>query len=83
MTTPQPEETVSVEAAYQAARDRAHRTTDALILAEAQIITLQRDLLDLGEENTRVVRQLEDVQEQLKTYTGDAAEEDDSDGSYD
>lgn len=41
MSTPQPEETVSPGAAYQAARERAQRTTDALILAEAQIIELK------------------------------------------
>jgi hypothetical protein len=59
---------VSAQAGYEAARDRALKTTDALILAEARIVSLvaERDAL---------VRQLDDVQRRLETYEVVPAEE--------
>lgn len=74
MSTPgQSDASVSAEDAYTAARDRAARTTDALILAEARIITLTR-------ERDTAVRQLEDVRAELMTYQVPAAGEEVRDG---
>lgn len=52
MTTPVSETAVRLQSAYEAAVERVRKTTDALILAEAQILDLTRQLKELGEENT-------------------------------
>lgn len=75
MSTPtQSDVSVSVEDAYNAARDRAARTTDALILAEARILAMTR-------EREGLVRQLDDVQKQLATYAATKAGEEVRDGA--
>lgn len=60
MSTPVQSE-VSAEAAYEAARARVLRTTDALIGAEAQIVDLSRRL----DAALRGFRELEAVNERL------------------
>lgn len=50
---------LDAEVAYEAAKTRALKTTEALILAEGQILTLQRTVRDLGEENTRISTELD------------------------
>lgn len=70
----QPRNEVSAQSAYEAARDRALKTTDALILAEARIVGLLA-------ERDGLVRQLDDVQKRLDTYQGaEAEEEQDNEG---
>ena len=50
---------VPADLAYAAAEESACRTTKALILAEAQVLTLQQTVRELGEETTRLARELE------------------------
>jgi hypothetical protein len=49
-----PETEVPLDVAYAAAVQRAERLTHALILSEAHVLTLQRTVNELGEENTRL-----------------------------
>lgn len=56
----QPETAVSAECAYQAAVGRALRTTEALILAEAQIVELHGQLNLRAEENGRLRQRLDE-----------------------
>lgn len=56
----QPETAVSAECAYQAAVGRALRTTEALILAEAQIVELHGQLNMRAEENDRLRQRLDE-----------------------
>lgn len=50
---------VGLAEAYEAAVIRATKTTEALILAEARILDQSKQLLQLGEENTRLNLELE------------------------
>ena len=52
---------VSSAAAYAAAEERAVRTTRALILSEAQVLTLRQQVARLEEENFDLRRRLEDA----------------------
>lgn len=49
----QSETYLPVDAAYEAARDRAVRTTEALILAEGQVVALQRALVECQSERDK------------------------------
>jgi hypothetical protein len=65
---------VLVEDAYEAARVRAVKTTEALVLAEARILALVR-------ERDTAVRELGDVRAQLETYKAAEAGEGEDDGA--
>lgn len=55
----QPETQVSQTAAWQAARDRALRTTEALIVAEARVVDLEAHVQELEVERSRTLREYE------------------------
>lgn len=60
----QPERAVSAEHAWRAALTRAQRGTEALIVAEAQILELEGQLAQAGSEIERLRREAEQLQEQ-------------------
>jgi hypothetical protein len=68
----QPQSEVSLQDAYEAARTRAARTTEALILAEAQIMSLTR------ERDTALAR-CEQLERELEDATAPAEAEDNED----
>lgn len=55
----QPETQVSTNAAWQAARERAIRTTDALIVAEARIVDLEAHVRELEAERSHNAQEYE------------------------
>lgn len=57
----QPETQVSPNAAWQAARERAMRTTEALIVAEARIVDLEAHVQELGDEKRKLLREYEQL----------------------
>lgn len=56
--TSQPETSVGADEAYVAARARAWRITEALILTEAQVLSLQKQLGGAQAENASLRRRL-------------------------
>jgi hypothetical protein len=60
---PGSEGTLPLDAAYEAARVRAVKTTDALMLAEGQILDLQRRLAEVTEERDRFAGMAEQLLE--------------------
>jgi hypothetical protein len=69
---------VPAEAAYAAAEERAVKTTRALILAEAQVLTLGRRVQQLEDECFDLRRRLEDATapDEQGEVTHDATEDD-------
>lgn len=68
---------IPVEAAYQAAQARALRTTEALILAEAQVFNLSGKLERLETENGELRSELADLR------ASELEGEGEPDGAYD
>lgn len=76
----QPDNEVSAQAAFVAAEDRALRTTKALIMSEALVVTLRANVERLERENTEYAARLADYEGVKENAAHDEAGATASDG---